>query len=122
MRIILLQIVIFAAMKIIRNPFLPPKNFAAINILGMLFCRKNTLITPDIVQHEQIHTRQMVELLFVGFYVWYLVEWIVRLTMKGNAYRNICFEREAYDHADESNYLARRRPYAWMTYYKKPRL
>ncbi|KXB40600.1 hypothetical protein HMPREF1870_01683 [Bacteroidales bacterium KA00344] len=105
-------------MKIIRNPLLPPKNYDAINIMGLLFCRKFTIITPDIVRHEQIHTRQMVELLFVGFYIWYLIEWLIRLPMKGNAYHNLCFEREAYDNMDDEHYLRRRKPYAWMKYYR----
>lgn len=105
-------------MKIIRNPLLPPKDYDAINIMGMLFCRKSTRITPDIVRHEQIHTRQMIELLFVGFYLWYVIEWLLRLPMKGNAYRNLCFEREAYDNMYDKQYLKRRKPYAWMKYYR----
>lgn len=105
-------------MKIIRNNILPPKNFNAINIMGMLFCRKSTEITPAIVRHEQIHTRQMIELLFIGFYIWYFFEWLIRIPMKGNAYFNISFEREAYDHMYDKNYLKRRKRYAWMKYYK----
>lgn len=104
-------------MKIIRNPILPPKDFTAINILGVLFCRKSTEITPDIIRHEQIHTQQMAELLFVGFYIWYVLEWLVRLPMRGNAYHNISFEREAYDHMYDKSYPARRKPYAWTKYY-----
>ncbi|MGI6243370.1 MAG: hypothetical protein ACOYJK_07550 [Prevotella sp.] len=105
-------------MKIIRNPILPPKDYNAINIMGMLFCRKSTQITPDIVRHEQIHTRQMIELLVIGFYLWYVIEWLIRLPMKGNAYSNICFEREAYDNMYNRHYLKQRKPYAWMKYYK----
>ena len=105
-------------MKIIRNRLLPPKNFDAINIIGLLFCHKSTIITPEIVRHEQIHTRQMAELLFVFFYLWYFMEWLVRLFMRGNAYHHISFEREAYDHMDEPDYLKRRKHFAWMKYYK----
>lgn len=103
-------------MKIIRNRFLPPKDYAAINIMGLLFCRRDTRITPMTVRHEQIHTRQMVELLFVGFYLWYVVEWLIRLPMKGNAYHNISFEREAYDCMYDEDYLRHRRPFAWIHY------
>jgi hypothetical protein len=109
-------------MKIIRNRILPPKNYDAINIMGLLFCRRSTKITPAIVRHEQIHTRQMIELLFVGFYVWYFVEWLIRLPMRGNAYHNICFEREAYDCMDDEPYLRKRKPYAWTKYYKLPHI
>ena len=118
----MLQTIIFALMKIIRNTLLPPKNYAAINILGLLFCRRGTVITPDVVRHEQIHTRQMMQLLVVGFYLWYLIEWLIRLPMKGNAYHNISFEREAYDHMDEPHSLQRRRLFAWTKYYKSPHI
>lgn len=103
-------------MKIIRNRFLPFKGFAAMNLMGILVCRKETVLTPDLILHEHIHTRQMVETLFVGFYLWYVVEWLVRLTMKGNAYRNIAFEREAYAHMHETDYLQRRKAFAWWAY------
>jgi len=108
--------IIFAPMKIIRNRILPPRRYDAINIAGLLFCRKGTQITSDLVRHEQIHTRQMIEMLFIGFYLWYLVEWLIRLPLHGNAYHHIGFEREAYDHMDEPDYLKRRRPYAWFRY------
>ena len=108
-------------MKIIRNRILPPKNYDAINILGILFCHKGTSLTDDLIRHEQIHTRQMVEMLLVGLYLWYVIEWTIRLFMKGNAYKHISLEREAYDHMDERNYLARRRPYAWLKYLKTRR-
>lgn len=107
-------------MKIIRNNILPPKNYDAINIMGLLFCHKSTRITPAIILHERIHTRQMTELLFIGFYLWYFVEWLIRIPMKGNAYHNICFEREAYDEMHNKDYLKHRKPYAWMKYYKLP--
>lgn len=110
---------IFATMKIIRNPLLPPRRFAAINILGMLFCRKHTLLSAALIRHERIHTRQMIELAFAGFYLWYLVEWLIRLPQKGRAYYNISFEREAYAHMGEPDYLLHRRPYAWMKYLRQ---
>lgn len=103
-------------MKIIRNRLLPPRRYDAINIAGLLFCRRGTRVTPELIRHEQIHTRQMAELLFVGFYLWYLIEWLVRIPMRGNAYRHISFEQEAYDHMDEPHYLRRRRHYAWFRY------
>lgn len=110
-----------SGMKIIRNSILPFRSFDAINIIGLLFCRKDAKITTEVIRHEKIHTQQMIELFVVGFYLWYFIEWLIRLCMKGNAYRKIGFEREAYDHMDEPDYLYRRRPYAWLTYFKKKR-
>ncbi len=104
------------SMKIIHNPFLPFKKYDAINLFGILFCRKGTTITTDIIQHERIHTRQMWELLVVGFYLWYIIEWLIRLPMKGRAYLNISMEREAYENMYDPNYLIKRKPYAWTKY------
>ena len=82
-------------MIVIRNNILPLKRFNAINLLGILFARKDAELDEYLLNHERIHTRQMLELLVVGFYLWYLVEWLIRLLMPGNAYLNISFEREA---------------------------
>ena len=106
-------------MKTIHNPLLPPRRYDAINLLGLLLCRKGTTITADLLQHERIHTAQMVEMAFVGFYLWYLLEWLVRLPMKGRAYANISLEREAYAHMGDPGYLTRRRHYAWWKYLKR---
>lgn len=102
---------------IIRNPLIPFPRFLAVNICGLIFTRRNVRLTPVDLNHERIHTRQMVETLFVGFYLWYVVEWLVRLAIVHNgfrAYHAIRFEREAYDHERDLDYLRRRRPYAWL--------
>lgn len=84
-------------MKIIYNNIIPFPGFAAINLFGVIFARKECRpLSKEAMNHEAIHTEQMKELLYVGFYLCYIAEWIVRLFMKGNAYRNISFEKEAY--------------------------
>nr|DAF67729.1 MAG TPA: hypothetical protein [Caudoviricetes sp.] len=103
-------------MKVIYNSLIPFKGYAAINIFGILLVRKGVNVTPRMINHEKIHTAQMRELLFVFFYLWYLVEWIVRLPMKGNAYRNICFEREAYEKEKDPDYLSNRDPWSFIGY------
>lgn len=104
-------------MKIIRNNILPFKGFSAINLFGVLFVRKNARLGEKTLNHERIHTAQWRELWYVGFLLWYLVEWIVRLP-KGNAYRNISFEREAYANDDNFTYLETRRRFAFVKYMK----
>lgn len=106
-------------MKIVRNRLLPPKRFAAIYLFGVLFCRRDTIVTSELIHHEQIHHRQMIEMLVVGFYLWYIGEWLIRLFLPGNAYKNISFEREAYHNMQHPDYLAHRKPYAWWKYLKK---
>lgn len=106
-------------MIIIHNRIIPFRKYEAINVLGILFCRKGVSITTDLIQHERIHTRQMWEMMIVGFYLWYTVEWLVRLPMKGRAYSNLSMEREAYDNMHDPNYLLKRKPYAWIKYLRK---
>lgn len=100
-------------MKIIRNRFIPFKGFVAINLFGVIFVRGNSIrLTHEMLNHEAIHTAQMRELGYIFFYIIYFFEWLVRLMQKGNAYRSISLEREAYAHAADPDYLSRRKPYA----------
>lgn len=84
----------------------------------MLFTRDKSRITQTTIRHESIHARQMWEMLVIGFYLWYFIEWIVRLFMPGSAYRNISFEREAYGNQDNVEYLKQRKLFAWIKYLK----
>ena len=87
------------------------------NLFGILFVRKNVRLDEKTLNHERIHTAQWKELWYIGFILWYLVEWIIRLP-KGNAYRNISFEREAYANDDNLTYLETRRRFAFVKYLK----
>ena len=103
-------------MIVIKNNIIPFKGFAAINLFGIVFTRKN--LSKMALNHEQIHTKQMIEMCFVFFYIWYLVEWVIRLFKDGNAYRNISFEREAYDNESDLTYCRIRKHYNWFRYLK----
>ena len=91
-------------MKIIRNKYIPFQGYKAINLFGILFVRGNAVINERTIRHETIHTAQMKEMLYIFFYLWYIFEWIIRLFMKGNVYRNISFEREAYANQNDLTY------------------
>ena len=72
-----------------------------------------------IVRHEKIHFKQQIELLILPFYVLYLLHYLLNLLIYRNrskAYFNICFEKEAYANDQNSNYLLKRRLYAWTKY------
>lgn len=76
------------------------------------------------LNHEMIHTEQMKELLYIPFYLWYVLEWLIRLAIYRNtreAYRNISFEREAYDKQADFDYIVEdeRKPYAFLSYLKQ---
>ena len=105
-------------MIIIRNRFFPfGKNFFAINICGVLFAKGTC--SPEVINHEKIHTAQIVELAVLFFYLWYGAEWLYRFIKAGDsftAYKNISFEREAYKNGDNLQYLSRRRRYAFLKY------
>lgn len=104
-------------MKIIYNRFFPFGTFWAINIFGIIFCRVDKGRLPEVVRnHEYIHTLQQREMLFVGFYIFYVVEWLYRLIKTRNfmkAYYSISFEREAYAHQNDLNYKYKRKRFAW---------
>ena len=101
-------------MKIIYNSIIPFKGFSSINLFGVIFARNGENITQRTISHEAIHTEQMKELGYVLFYIWYLAEWVIRLFLGGNAYRNISFEREAYDNDTDVEYLSRRGRYSFL--------
>ena len=73
-------------MKVIYNKIIPFKGYKCINLFGVLFVRKGCTMRESDYNHEAIHTKQMKELLYVPFYILYLLEWLYRLTQKGNAY------------------------------------
>ena len=66
---------------------------------------------PVLLNHERIHHRQQLEMLIIPFYIVYLVE----LVWKG--YRNISFEKEAYDNESNLEYLRQRKPFTWTRYW-----
>lgn len=108
-------------MKVIQNRVLPfGRRYYAINLFGVTFAKGP--VDDLTVNHELIHTAQMKEMLYVFFYIWYGMEWFVRLLQTGNsfrAYHSISFEREAYAHGDDLGYLKRRRHFAWRRYFAK---
>ena len=101
-------------MKIIYNNIIPFSGFKAMNLFGILFVRKKykNKLTEITINHEKIHTAQIKELWYIFFYLIYVFEWFIRLFMKGNAYRNISFEKEAYNNQYNLDYLNNRKHFA----------
>ena len=66
------------------------------------------MLTPYALNHERIHEAQAREMLYIGFYIWYIIEWLVRLIQYrsfSKAYENITFEKEAYDNMYDLSYI-----------------
>ena len=113
------------------------------NLFGLFFVREENAkyftdeylqdeMMQKVINHESIHAEQMkdwfgwigkkwrnsiVNTILGGiiYYIWYLIEWIIRLItppMK-TAYKDISFEQEAYLNQEDPNYMNNRKPFAW---------
>lgn len=72
-----------------------------------------------LINHEKIHLRQQIELLIIPFYLFYCIEFLVRLIQYKNwytAYMNISFERESYQNQMDFNYLKNRKFWSFLKY------
>lgn len=111
-------------MKIVYCKHIPFSGYICIMICGLLIVRKEykSCLTSQIANHEAIHFQQQKEMLFLPFFIWYAVEWIVRLIQYGNtrlAYCNISFEREAKSNEGNDEYLKERPSYNFLEYLTK---
>ncbi len=100
---------------------LMPGKFPAMCIWPFIFISPSVSKTSlaGIVRHESIHARQQIEMLLVFFFVWYLLEFTIRIVLTRNfmnAYQNLAHEREAYSNDESPDYLNHRRPFAWLGY------
>lgn len=102
-------------MKVIVSKYLTPVGFRALTIYPFVILRDVKDAEDSVlINHEKIHLRQQVELLWVFFFVWYGLEFLVhwmRLRNKYAAYRAISFEQEAYENEKDLYYLKQR--YFW---------
>jgi hypothetical protein len=72
-----------------------------------------------LINHEQIHHRQQLELLVFPFYFFYFINYVFNLLRYKNhyqAYRHIVFEREAFDMDKDLNYLKNRKRFAFTNW------
>lgn len=104
-------------MRVIKTKHFPFGGYKAINIFGIIFTKKE--LSERELNHELIHTKQMKEMLYLFFYLWYGVEYlIIRIfhDTQHSAYRDISFEEEAYNNEADLNYINTRKHYAWSKY------
>ena len=132
-------------MKIVRTKIMKLIGKKYMLLFCWLLTAPKAKITEVDLNHERIHERQMRELLYIFFYVWYGVEWLIRLIqfwrigytsykesndkwlkrikealwkLNYMAYRNISFEREAYQNEGHLNYLENRKRFNFLKYLK----
>lgn len=111
-------VLISETMIIVKNKIIPFGSYTTINLFGILFT-KSDYLSPITINHERIHTKQMLELLIVGYYLWYIIEYIiVRFCHKkqNDAYHDISFEEEAHNNDNNLHYLDNRKHFAWWKY------
>lgn len=104
-------------MKVIYNKYFPFGSFFATNLFGIIFCRSDKGRMSEVDKnHEYIHTLQQREMLFLGFTLWYSIEWLWRYAKCRNgmkAYHDLYFEREAYKMERDLTYCHHRQHFAW---------
>lgn len=105
---------------IIRVPFLPAAGMALFPFI--LVKTQHLKSNKQIINHENIHLRQQLELLLIPFYILYLLNYLLNLLYyyhHDKAYRNIVFEREAYSNEKNLNYLKERKFWDWLNYFSE---
>ncbi|MCB9202321.1 MAG: hypothetical protein H6604_04640 [Flavobacteriales bacterium] len=97
------------------------KDFRGLAIYPFVFFREKELKNDAIiVNHERIHLRQQIELLWIFFFILYVFEFIfnyIRLKNLHLAYMNISFEKEAYKNQNNLKYLKDRKFWSFLKYY-----
>ena len=92
-------------------------NIWAITLYPFIIC-KGTL-DQRTRTHEVIHLYQQRELLLIGFYLLYVAFWVwglVKFRSFHAAYRNIPFEKEAYEHDLDPTYPLNRKTFSWVKF------
>ena len=100
-----------------------PETVSAISIAPFGIYIRDELIDEAYTNaHERIHWTQQLEMLIIFFYLWYLIEWIIKLFIYGkDSYHNLSFEREARLTRENLSYgerwsIPKRKLYAWLKF------
>jgi hypothetical protein len=128
---------------IIKNKYIPFKGFAAMAVWPFIFVKKD--VSEKTINHEKIHHAQQREVFFwlllaclvfktdwyffvlsyFVYYALYVLIWLWHLAVNTHfenpkdAYRRICFEREAYGGQEYTMYLKVRKSFAWLKHILK---
>ncbi|WP_028121862.1 hypothetical protein [Epilithonimonas tenax] len=107
-------------MIIVCQRLLKNTKISGITLFPFIFLKKKEYRQNKVlINHERIHLRQQLELLVIPFYIWYLSEYYINYLKYKNsdlAYRNISFEREAYENDQNLNYLKKRKIWNFAAY------
>ena len=105
-------------MLVLVSKILFRKGFGGIALWPFIIVKKATLKNDLVfINHEKIHLAQQVELLVIPFYAWYSTEYIIKWFIykdRRKAYRNLSFEREAYNNEHNLQYLSQRKRWSFL--------
>ncbi|MCG9791281.1 hypothetical protein [Flavobacterium algicola] len=100
--------------------YLTPKSFRGLTLFPFVFMKYAAdKVNVVFINHEKIHLKQQIELLIIPFFLWYGLEYLIRLIQykdKYIAYKNISFEREAYANESNLDYLHQRKAFKFLSY------
>lgn len=88
-------------------------------VFPFILIRKSDRQNKVLLHHEKIHIRQQLELLVLPFYFLYGIFYVINLFKYRNhsqAYRNIPFEKEAFEHETDFSYLNKRKGYRFLQF------
>ena len=103
------------------SKFLIPKNYNGLAVYPFIFLKNKSLShNPILINHERIHLRQQIELLWIFFFLWYIIEFLfhlVRLRNWHKAYHRISFEKESYQNENNIDYLKTRKFWNFLNFF-----
>jgi hypothetical protein len=107
-------------MFLVVSKYILRKRFVGLTLWPFIIMKRANL-KDDVIfmNHERIHLRQQLEMLIFPFFVWYMIEYGIRLLQYRNrykAYSNISFEREAYQNENNLDYLKKRSFWSFVKY------
>lgn len=105
---------------ILVSKYFVPKGYDGITLYPFVFLNNEQQKRNKVLlNHEQIHITQQKELLVLFFYLWYVIEFFIRLQVCKNwsiAYKNISFEQEAYANHSNLMYIQKRPRWTFLKY------
>lgn len=109
-------------MFVIVAKYLIPKGYSGMALFPFILLKERRDVSNAVMlQHEKIHLRQQLEMLILPFFIWYGIEFFIRILQyrdKHLAYQNISFEREAYANESQKDFLQKRGFWNFLNYLK----
>lgn len=95
------------------------KNYNGMALYPFILLTERSIENNVLINHERIHLRQQLEMGLLLFYIAYLVNYLInriRYREHYKAYRNIIFEREAFNNETNLEYLNKRPFWSFISY------